>query len=152
RKAIRFSERRAVTLKGKAGVVTAYAAVELKERVAERGHQLPLVGRTHELTLLSSIRAKVVQERHPHLVTVLGEPGIGKSRLVAEFEDSLINEALVLHGRCLSYGEGRGYWALAEVVREAAGITLTDDMETATGKLGKLVATVLSQTEAEWDP
>jgi class 3 adenylate cyclase/DNA-binding CsgD family transcriptional regulator/tetratricopeptide (TPR) repeat protein len=152
RKTIRFGERREVTLKGKAGAVPAYAALELKEQTVEWGCHLPLVGRANELTLLSSIQAKVAQERHPHLVTLLGEPGIGKSRLVAEFEASLPNEALVLHGRCLSYGEGRSYWALAEVVREAAGITLNDDMEMAMRKLGELVARVLSQTGAEWDP
>ncbi len=111
-----------------------------------------MVGRTNELTLLSSIWAKVVQELHPHLVTVLGEPGIGKSRLMAEFESRLLNEARILHGRCLPYGEGLGYWALAEVVKEVAGITLADDMETATRKLGELVAAVMSQTEAAWDP
>jgi tetratricopeptide (TPR) repeat protein len=111
-----------------------------------------LVGRTTELTLLTSLWAKVVQGVHPHLVTVLGEPGIGKSRLVAAFEGSLPGEALVLHGRCLPYGEGRGYWALAEIVKEATGITVADDMETASRKLAEMVATVVGQTETAWDP
>ncbi len=111
-----------------------------------------MVGRTNELTLLSSMWAKVVQEARPHLVTVLGEPGIGKSRLVVEFEGGLLNDTRILHGRCLPYGEVGGYWALAEVVKEVAGVTLADDMETATRKLGELVVAVLSQTEAAWDP
>jgi tetratricopeptide (TPR) repeat protein len=89
---------------------------------------------------------------HPHLVTVLGEAGIGKSRLVAEFEGSLPNEARILHGRCLPYGEALGYWALASVVKEAAAITVADGVETASRKLGEMVAEVMSQAEAEWDP
>jgi class 3 adenylate cyclase/DNA-binding CsgD family transcriptional regulator len=154
RREIRFGERRTVTLKGKAGVVPVYSALEVKPRSSrweESEHHLPLVGRTNELTVISSLWVKVVQELHPHLVTVLGEPGIGKSRLVAEFEGTLPNEARILHGRCLPYGEGLGYWALAEVVKEATGITLADDMETASRKLGELVATLVGQTEAAWD-
>ena len=155
RRTIRFGERRAVVLKGKAGVVPVYSAIEERQRPSgwgERGQHIPLVGRNHELTFLSSIWMKVVQEVHPHLVTVLGEPGIGKSRLVAAFEGNLVNQARILHGRCLPYGEVRGYWALAEVVREAAGITLTDDMQMASRKFGELVAGVLSQTEDAGDP
>ncbi len=155
RKAIRFSERREVILKGKAGVVPVYAALALVEgptRRGERGPRTALVGRNDELTLLTSIWVKVVREERPHFVTVLGEPGIGKSRLVAEFEGSVLNEALVLHGRCLPYGEVLGYWALAEILKEATGITATDDRETTYRKLGDLVAQVIGQTEAVWDP
>src|SRR6266487_342011 len=155
RREIRFGERRTVVLKGKAGVVPVYLAQEGRQRPSgrgERGLHIPLVGRNHELTFLSSIWTKVVQEVHPHLVTVLGEPGVGKSRLVAAFEGNLVNQARILHGRCLPYGEVRGYWALAEVVREAAGITLADDMQMASRKFGELVAGVLSQTEAAGDP
>ncbi len=154
RREIRFGERRTGVLKGKAGIVPVYSAIEERQQPRgweERGQHLPLVGRTNELTVLSSIWAQVVQEVHPHLVTVLGEPGIGKSRLVAAFEGSLPGEALVLHGRCLPYGEVSGYWALAEVVKEATGITAADDMETASRKLGELVATLVGQTEAAWD-
>jgi serine/threonine protein kinase/predicted ATPase len=154
RKSIRFGERRAATLKGKAGIVPVYVAVEVRQQPRgreERRQHLPLVGRTNELALLSSIWAKVMQEVHPHLVTVLGEPGIGKSRLVAAFEGHLPGEALVLHGRCLPYGEVRGYWALAEVVKEVTGITVADDMEAASRKLGELVAAVVGQTETAWD-
>src|SRR6266852_5356326 len=143
RKAIRFGERRTVVLKGKAGSVPVYGALEERPRPGgwrESGRHVPLVGRTNELTLLSSIWAKVVQEVHPHLVTVLGEPGIGQSRLVAAFEGSLLNEARLLRGRCLPYGEVGGYWALAEIVKEVAGVTVADDMETATRKLGEVVA------------
>jgi class 3 adenylate cyclase/tetratricopeptide (TPR) repeat protein len=155
RKAIRFGERREVILKGKAGVVPVYAALEFMEeptKRGERGSRTTLVGRNDELALLKSMWAKVVREERPHFVTVLGEPGIGKSRLVAEFEGSVLNEALMLHGRCLPYGEVLGYWALAEILKEATGITATDDRETTYRKLGDLVAKVIGQTEAMWDP
>jgi len=69
---------------------------------------MPLVGRDEELALLSGIWLKVVREARPHLVTVLGEPGIGKSRLVAEFERRFCADAVRLHGRCLPYGEALG--------------------------------------------
>ncbi len=152
RKAIRFGERREVTLKGKAGVVPVYAAVEVRERALAWGPRTPLVDRNDELALLKSMWAKVVREERPHFVTMLGDPGIGKSRLVAEFEASVPKEALVLHGRCLPYGEVLGYWALAEVLKEATGITTEDDTDTAFRKLGTLVAHVHGQTEAAWDP
>ncbi len=152
RKAIRFGERREVTLKGKAEVVPVYAAVEVRERALAWGPRTPLVDRNDELALLKSMWAKVVREKRPHFVTMLGDPGIGKSRLVAEFEASVPKEALVLHGRCLPYGEVLGYWALADVLKEATGITGTDDRETTYRKLGILVAKVIGQTEAAWDP
>ena len=152
RKAIRFGERREVTLKGKTGVVPVYSAVEVREGAIMWGPRTPLVDRTDELALLSSIWAKVVREARPHFVTLLGDPGIGKSRLVAEFEARVLHKALVLHGRCLPYGEVLGYWALAEVVKEAAGITAADDRETTYHKLGDQVAHVIGQTEAPWDP
>jgi class 3 adenylate cyclase/DNA-binding XRE family transcriptional regulator len=155
RREILFGERRAVALQGKAGSVSVYSVIEGKQRPGEweeKGRHISLVGRTNELTLLSSIWAKVVQEIHPHLITVLGEAGIGKSRLVAEYERSLPDEARILHGRCLPYGEALGYWALANVVKEAAAITVADSVETASRKLGEMVAEVMSQAEAEWDP
>ncbi len=155
RRGVRFGERRDVTLKGKTGVVPVYVAVGPRERSGEPGERwarTPLIDRNDELTLLHSLWAKVVQEQRPHLVTILGEPGIGKSRVVAAFEKSELREALVLHGRCLPYGEVLGYWALAEVVKEAAGITVADDREIAFGKLGDLIANVFSQAEAAWDP
>src|SRR5438874_6116904 len=76
----------------------------------------------------------------------------GKSRLVAAFEGSLLNEARILHGRCLPYGEALGYWALADIVKEAAAITVADGVETALRKLGEMVAEEIRQAEAEWNP
>ena len=73
----------------------------------------PLVGRAYELAALESLYARVVAERRPHLVTVVGHAGIGKSRLVDEFGADH-------RGRCLPYGEGITYWALREILARAA--------------------------------
>jgi class 3 adenylate cyclase/tetratricopeptide (TPR) repeat protein len=93
------------------------------------GHQVRLVGRSLELTLMHANYARVRAERHPHLITILGTPGIGKSRLVREFiarEQSKLKSASavgslaapkILQGRCPPYGEGITYWPLLEIVR-----------------------------------
>jgi class 3 adenylate cyclase/tetratricopeptide (TPR) repeat protein len=83
----------------------------------------PMVGRERELDLILSAFDDVVAERACRLVTVLGEAGIGKSRLVLESLARLGSRALVLRGRCLPYGEGITYWPVAEAVREAASIS-----------------------------
>ncbi len=69
------------------------------------------------------------------LVTLLGEAGVGKSRLIEEFVRRLVGEATVLRGRCLSYGDGITFWPLAEVLRQAAGIVPEDSEEDARIKL-----------------
>lgn len=78
----------------------------------------PIVGRERERALLESGFRNVVANRTCHLITVLGDAGIGKSRLVREFTTGLADDVTVLRGRCLPYGEGITYWPLAEIVRE----------------------------------
>ena len=78
----------------------------------------PLVGRDRQLGTLSAVFTAAVSDRACHLVSVLGAAGVGKSRLAREFIDGLGDEATVLRGRCLPYGEGITYWPLAEVVRD----------------------------------
>jgi len=80
---------------------------------------VPLVGRGEELRRLEAAYAQAVRERVTMTVTVIGEAGLGKTRLVQEFAGSLGREAHVLTGRCLSYGEGITFWPLREVVRQA---------------------------------
>ena len=94
----------------------------------------PFVGREGELELLHNTYARAVRDRRAHLVTVFGEPGIGKSRLVREFADG-VERATVLRGRCLPFGEGVTYWALAEMVKQSAGITDDDPIGEAFEKL-----------------
>jgi DNA-binding SARP family transcriptional activator len=80
-----------------------------------------LVGRTRELTYLRDLFARAVGERKARLVTVVGEPGIGKTRLARELAKALAGEAQMLNARCLAYGEGMTYWPLREIVRQAVG-------------------------------
>ncbi|MFL6017057.1 MAG: ATP-binding protein [Gaiellaceae bacterium] len=94
----------------------------------------PFVGREIELQLLQNTFARAVRDRRAHLVTVFGEPGIGKSRLVYEFVES-VERATILRGRSLPFGEGVTYWALAEMVKASAGIADDDPIGDAFEKL-----------------
>jgi class 3 adenylate cyclase/tetratricopeptide (TPR) repeat protein len=94
----------------------------------------PLVGREAELELLENTFSRTVRDRRASLVTVYGDPGVGKSRLAREFVAGL-EGATVLFGRCLPYGEGVTYWPLAEMVKASAGITDSDPLDEAQQKL-----------------
>jgi class 3 adenylate cyclase/tetratricopeptide (TPR) repeat protein len=94
----------------------------------------PLVGRETELELLEHTYQRTLRDGRAHLFTIYGEPGVGKSRLVREFVDS-IDGASVLKGRCLPYGEGVTYWPLAEMIKAATGITDDEPLEEAFEKL-----------------
>jgi len=126
-------------LKGKAEPVPAYRLVSVREG-AERARRLdaPMVGRDRELAALREAFAEAVAERRPRLVTVVGEAGVGKSRLIDELVLSVDGEATVLRGRCLAYGDGITFWPLGEAVRRAAGIVERDTSEAAHAKLAEL--------------
>jgi DNA-binding SARP family transcriptional activator/tetratricopeptide (TPR) repeat protein len=93
----------------------------------------PLVGRDGEVGRLRETFAKVAAERSPRLVTLLGEAGIGKSRLVAELAEVAGGRATVLFSRCPAYGEGITYWPLREIFLEAAGDRSPDELAAALG-------------------
>ena len=94
----------------------------------------PLVGRATELELLENTYTRTVRDRRATLVTIYGDPGVGKSRLAREFAAGL-DRAMVLSGRCLPYGEGVTYWPLAEMVKASAGITDDDPLDEAQRKI-----------------
>jgi predicted ATPase/class 3 adenylate cyclase len=94
----------------------------------------PFVGREAELELLDNTLERTMRDRRPHVFTIYGEPGVGKSRLVREFLAG-VEGVTVLSGRALPYGEGVTYWPLAEMVKSAAGITDDDPLEVAREKL-----------------
>jgi class 3 adenylate cyclase/tetratricopeptide (TPR) repeat protein len=94
----------------------------------------PFVGREAELDLLENTLARTIRDRRPHVFTIYGEPGVGKSRLVREFLAGA-EGVTILSGRALPYGEGVTYWPLAEMVKSAAGITDDDPLEIAREKL-----------------
>ena len=86
-----------------------------------RRHDAPMVGRASELAQMRAAFDRTVQERGARLFTVIGEAGIGKSRLVREFAESLGSDALVLVGHCPAYGEGMTFWPLRELVTQVTG-------------------------------
>ena len=110
-----------LSLKGKAEPLTAHRLLQVAEDEHAFGRRLdaPLVGRREELATLRTAFEAAVSERRCRLVTVLGPPGIGKSRLARELTEALTDYAAVLVGRCLPYGEGITYWPLVEIFREA---------------------------------
>jgi len=121
--------------RGFAAGLEAWRALSVSEEVGRRVTvSVPFVGREEELELLHNTFGRAVRDERVHLVTVFGEPGVGKSRLAHEFCAG-IERATVLGGRCLPYGEGVTYWALSEMVKTAAGITDDDSMEAAAEKL-----------------
>ncbi|MDA0158838.1 AAA family ATPase [Solirubrobacter ginsenosidimutans] len=108
----------------------------------------PLAGRRAELALLAAGLERVCETRAPALFTVVGPPGIGKSRLLAELDPQ---GARVLTGRSLPYGPGLSFWALGEMVKRLAGVLESDSTADAGGKLAALVAdTVSDASAAEW--
>ncbi|MFL5948882.1 MAG: ATP-binding protein [Gaiellaceae bacterium] len=127
RKAVEVEAVEPLQLKGKAENVPAYRLVSVVELgQQERARPRVFVGRDGELDRLDTAFRDVVAEGAPRTVTVLAEAGVGKSRLTEEFLATLGNDALVLSGRCLPYGRGITFWALGEIVRQAAGVTETD--------------------------
>jgi class 3 adenylate cyclase/tetratricopeptide (TPR) repeat protein len=112
-----------LVLKGKTTTVAAHRVLSVREGALSRERRLdsPMVGRRRERALLRQAYDRVVQDRACHLFTVLGAAGVGKSRLVAEFVDELGEQATIVHGRCLPYGEGVTFWPLLEVVRRLYG-------------------------------
>jgi class 3 adenylate cyclase/tetratricopeptide (TPR) repeat protein len=96
----------------------------------------PFVGREEEIELLHNTFARAARDRRVHLVTVFGAAGVGKSRLAREFVAG-VERSTILAGRCLPYGEGVTYWAVAEMVKVAAGITDDDSVDAAAEKLRK---------------
>ncbi|MFL5958843.1 MAG: ATP-binding protein [Gaiellaceae bacterium] len=150
RAAIEYEPVEAVTAKGKAAPIAAWRAVTALSATGERGlSSTPFVGRGRELGLLDATWERVKLERRPHLITVLGPSGVGKSRLTAEFTESISRGGRVVRGRCLPYRERSAYGAFAAQVKELAGIFDSDDVAVATGKLRGLVERLVGKEEAE---
>ncbi|MGH3111243.1 MAG: ATP-binding protein [Gaiellaceae bacterium] len=149
RHAIRYEELEAVQAKGKADAVPAWLAVEPVLAPAER----PLaggilVGRARELELMQSLWTRCVSERRPHLVTVVGPPGIGKSRLCRELSTLALGEGgRILRGRCLPYEEQTGYQAFSRIVYEASGILDSDTPAVGRSKLQQAVRQLMPEPE-----
>ena len=107
-------------LKGKSEPVDAWRLLDVEAEAAGVARRMdsPLVGREAELDALLAELERAVADRACRIVTIVGEPGVGKSRLAAELIATAGGDALVLEGRCLPYGNGITYWPLVEVVRD----------------------------------
>jgi len=132
-----------LTLKGKAEPVPAYRLVRVGASDAPASQDTtttatPFVGREAEMGRLSGALADAGEHRKARLVTLVGDAGVGKSRLIREFAGRAAEGARVVRGRCLPYGDGITFWPLAEVVREAAGIVGEDTPNIATRKIRRL--------------
>jgi class 3 adenylate cyclase/tetratricopeptide (TPR) repeat protein len=121
----------------------------------DRSHRLPLVGRDAEIDALSRALDRALGDRAVQLCTVVGVPGIGKSRLVEELADRVdadpAHETTWRQGRSLPYGDGVTFWALAEIVRAEAGVLHSDSGEAAARKLDAHVQDLLpADARASW--
>ncbi len=142
RGAFEFDEPKAIEAKGKAEPVPSRRvrrALTLMRPRGVRGAAAAFVGRERELELLRATYARVAEQGEPHLVTIVGDAGIGKSRLVRELWQWLGAQdppPLQRTGRCLSYGGGITYWPLAEVLKEHLGLLDSDSPDVVRERLG----------------
>jgi class 3 adenylate cyclase/predicted ATPase len=134
-------------LKGKAEPVPLFRALRVigsrGGAVRSEGLEPPFVGRERELRLVKELFHASAEEKKANLISVVGIGGIGKSRLSWEFEkyvDGLIEDVWWHRGRCLAYGEGVAYWALAEMVRMRCGIVEEEEPSSAREKLRAALA------------
>ena len=138
-----FEELEPVLVKGKAEPLALYRPLRPRARFGSdviRTHTTPLVGRELEKPLLIGAYERAMQQHSPQLVTIVGEPGAGKSRLCAELLHHLEAKTALTRwrqGRCLPYGEGIAFWALGEIVKAECGIHETDSPEEADAKLDR---------------
>ena len=140
-------------VKGKAAPVAAWVAVEPLGAPAKRALSLvPMVGRDVELDLLSRMWERTLVQRRPHMITVHGPAGIGKTRLVDELLRRIVGReaaTAVYSGRCLPYGQGITYWPLREILWAAAGIPLNDTAPAAADRLRRLVARLAAEGQMD---
>ncbi len=138
-RAIDYRGTEPVEAKGKSEPVAVWQVVGARARVGvDRVHGARLVGRSREVDLLEDALGRVLEERSPQLVTLVGVPGIGKSRLVFELYEAIERHTELIswrQGRCLPYGEGVTFWALGEMVKAQVGILEGEDPAEAERKL-----------------
>jgi class 3 adenylate cyclase/tetratricopeptide (TPR) repeat protein len=158
RDVIEYREGVRVEAKGKTDPVPVWVPLDARSRFGVDLFQhtrTQLIGRGRELELVLSTLNRARAERSPQLLTLVGVPGIGKSRLVYELMRAIADDPTAMvtwrQGRSLPYGDGVSFWALAEMVKAEAGIFEGDGEDDAYAKLGRAVRTVVADaTEAEW--
>jgi class 3 adenylate cyclase/tetratricopeptide (TPR) repeat protein len=156
-RAITYRQAEPVAAKGKAEPVAVWQALGPRASLGVDVAQAPraaLVGRERELDLLADALGRAREEQAPQLVTLVGVPGIGKSRLVFELLQQVEAEpdlTVWRQGRCLPYGQGVAFWALGEIVKAQAGILESDPADPAARKLDRAVGDLIAdEREAAW--
>jgi class 3 adenylate cyclase/tetratricopeptide (TPR) repeat protein len=155
RHAIAYRRAEPVAAKGKKELVAAWEAKEVARKLeTDEQPRAPFIGRGEELGLLVDALNRARRDAVPQLVTLVGEPGIGKSRLVAElfqFVEQDPEPVVWREGRSLPYGDTGGYRAMAEIVKTQAGVLETDSAEAATRRLrASVLAATTDENEADW--
>src|SRR3954447_1599719 len=152
-----YAELASVSAKGKSAPVALWHARAARRRFGvdvEPAARTPFIGRDDDLALLQSTYARTLRESSTQLVTITGEPGVGKTRLTSEFRDWVDDQPELVfwrQGRSLPYGEGITYWALGEMLKAQAGIVESDPPEAARDKLAVAVREVAGDaSEQEW--
>jgi class 3 adenylate cyclase/tetratricopeptide (TPR) repeat protein len=156
RDVVEYAEHEPVAAKGKSERIPVWEAVQVRSRLGvdvERA-TLPLVGRTRELGVIVDAFERAKSEREPQLVTLVGVPGIGKSRLVGAFFSHLEGAPDLVwwrQGRALPYGDGVSFWAVAEMVKAQAGIEENDPPDVCAAKLRASVEQLVAdEAERDW--
>src|SRR6266566_4526406 len=159
-------------LKGKPEPIPGWVVTELRKHSSAAtqhprgiaGLQAPLIGRSLELTLMHTTYARVQAEQHPHLITLLGAPGIGKSRLAREFiireqdaakkasSGSGLTAPKVLEGHCPPYGESITYWPLLEILRSLLNVQDGEDASTLSARFAEFVRDTLTKAKLTEEP
>jgi class 3 adenylate cyclase len=157
RDVIVYEELEPVSVKGKAEALPIWQATRPRGRFGvdvERRADVPFVGREHELTMLQNAYTRALEESSLQLVTMTGEPGVGKTRLIAEFQRFVDDQPEIVwwrQGRCLPYGEGITFWALGEIVKAHVGILESDSPEDAGAKLRTAVESLVDdEGDRDW--
>jgi len=151
RSVIGYRQTESVDAKGKSLPVPAWIAVAPMAAVGERSFShVPMIGRGAELAVVRGIWERVVEDSRPHLVTVFGPAGIGKSRLAHEAAQRVIaSGGRSLRGRSIAYGESSAYGAFAQQVKQVAGIFDNDELSGSYQKLRAAVSEVAGEADAD---
>jgi len=147
RQAVEFGPPRRIAAKGFDGAVTAWPVLALTGRSSRR--TIPLVDRRRELALLTDAFERVRATRRPHLITVLGEPGIGKSRLVDELVAGLPEDVEVLSGGANDFEEDATFAPLAEMIRRQLGVERDASTPEVRKRLEEVVAGCCAPSETD---